>query len=450
MVEVEEMEKFDLIQSWIDNVAYSHSKSESTEYQYRYYLNLFCDFIGKTPQQILDDYEGMRDRDFRRKYARYVRALVSKLLKEGYAPHSIRNQVSAIQSFFKYNDLPLGHVPIGRNKIIYHNRDITKEEIQQILQVSRVRDQAFFCMMVQSGLRPDTLCSLRLKHVETLEIIKATKPCIKIEVPEEIAKGEFGAYFTFMGEESAKYLRAYLATRPNIGPEDYLFTSHGTDKRASPKSMSTIFVRTIEKLKEKGIMDFQQKQEGKPRTVRLYNLRKYFRKEAGKAGIEYVNFWMGHKTDYQAPHIPSSDVHYFSREDVEFQRQLYAKKAMPFLRLETATPSETEQTIMELRKLVESRDHEIEELTQKLKSIDKINAILDEWEIRERADKIFDDKFFLHLKTKHPKVFRAYEKASELAGQFYESEAKKVEEELRKKGKLKASKKGKAWLHDKK
>jgi Site-specific recombinase XerD len=367
------MKKFNVVEAWIDNIAYSHSKSEGTSYEYKREFAIFCEFIGKTPQQILDDYEEARDRDFRRKYAQYIRALVSKQLRQGYAPNTIRNQVTVVKSFFKYNDLPLGHVPIGKSKIVFHNRDINNLEIQQILEVSRPRDKAFDCMMAQGGFRPDTLCSLRVKHIEP-DFSKGIIPC-KVEIPEEIAKGEFGAYFTFIGEESVKYLKAYLATRPGLGPEDYLFTSHGTDKRANSKSFSTIFVRAIEKLKAKGMMDFEQKQEGKPRTVRLYNLRKFFRKYAGQAGIEYVNFWMGHKTDYKAKHIPASDVHYFSREDVEFQRQLYAEKAMPFLRLETATPSESEQTIKDLRR-------EVAELRQKMKVLDnpKLLEILESLE----------------------------------------------------------------------
>ena len=364
------MKKFNVVEAWIDNIAYSHSKSEGTSYEYKRELTIFCDFIGKTPQQILDDYEGTRDREFKRKYAQYTRALVSKLLREGYAPNTIRNQVTIVKSFFKYNDLPLGHIPIGKAKIVFHNRDIGNLEIRQILEVSRPRDKAFDSMMAQGGFRPDTLCSLRLKHIEP-DFSEGIIPC-KVEVPEEIAKGEFGAYFTFIGEESVKYLKAYLATRPGVGPEDYLFTSHGTDKRANSKSFSTIFVRAIEKLKAKGIMDFEQKEEGKPRTVRLYNLRKFFRKYAQQAGIEYVNFWMGHKTDYKAPHIPASDVHYFSREDVEFQRQLYKEKAMPFLRLETSTPSETEQTISELRKQLEISTTTIEAQSERLVELERL------------------------------------------------------------------------------
>ena len=373
------MEKFDPVQMWIDNVAYSHSKSEYTGYNYRKSLELFCKFLGKTPEQILEEYESMKDRKFRRKYAFYIRALISRESRNGYAVGSVRTVVSAIKSFFKYNDLPLGHVPVAAAKITFHNRDMAKDEIVSILEGSKPRDRAFFSMMAQGGQRPITLCNLRLKHIQP-EFSRGTIPC-KIEVPEEIAKGEFGAYFSFMGEESVKYLKAYLAIRPGIDPEDYLFTAHGLDKKASPKSLTRIFARTIDKLKKKGVMDFKDRQYRKPSEVRLYNLRKYFRNQARQAGVEYVNFWMGHRTNYKAPHIPASDEHYFSREDIEFQRQLYAEKAMPFLRLETATPSEMEKTITDLR-------GKVAELNEKLEKREALSPLLQDIERMSRVPSV--------------------------------------------------------------
>lgn len=355
------MGKFDPVQAWIDTVAYSHSRNENTGREYRYNLARFCEFIGKMPEEILEDYDATSDREFKRKYARYVRALISHLTNRGYSPGTVVNVVTAVKSFFKYNDLPLGHIPPGRRRVIYHNRDITKDEIKRILEISRPRDKAFYCMMAQSGLRPETLCKLRLKHIQP-DFEEGRVPC-RVKVPEEIAKGQYGSYFSFMGEESVKYLKAYLARRLNTNLEDYLFTSHGEDKPLNPKSISKIFANAIRKLKEKGIISLEDRRFGKPGEVRLYNLRKFFRKEAGHAGVEYVNFWMGHRTDYRAPHIPSSDVHYFPKEDVEFHRQLYREKAMPYLRLETATPTETEQTIQELRRKVAELSQKLEEKT---------------------------------------------------------------------------------------
>ncbi len=53
---------------------------------------------------------------------------------------------------------------------------------------------------------------------------------------------------------------------------------------------------------------------------------------------------------------------------------------MPFLRLETATPSETEQTIMELRERVERREREIEELRASLPRLKQLEKRMARYE----------------------------------------------------------------------
>jgi hypothetical protein len=88
-------------------------------------------------------------------------------------------------------------------------------------------------------------------------------------------------------------------------------------------------------------MDYEQKRADRPAEIRLYNLRKFFRKMANQAGFENVEYWMGHT----GPGVDSS----YRPRDPEFYRKIYAEKAAPFLRLETATPSETEKQIEELR-----------------------------------------------------------------------------------------------------
>ena len=40
---------------------------------------------------------------------------------------------------------------------------------------------------------------------------------------------------------------------------------------------------------------------------------------------------------------------------LNFPRDLYAEKAMPFLRLESSTPTETEKTISELKNQIEKK-----------------------------------------------------------------------------------------------
>lgn len=357
------MSKFDPVELWISNVAYSHSKSIETEEHYKRFLKKFCGFIERTPQQILDEYEETNDRQFKRRYSQLLKAYISHLMSQDYTVGSVRGMCAAVKSFFKYSDLPLGFVPLGANKIVYHNRDITKDEIKEILRVSAPRDRAAFCMMAQSGLRPDTIRKLKLKHINP-EFKKHIVPC-KIVVPEEITKGMFGSYFSFMGEESVRHLKAYLDKRRHkLGPEDYLFTSKGSDNQLESRALTKVFRCTIEGLKSKGLISFEQKAKGKPRELRLYNLRSYFRNRAAKMGVEYVNFMMGHKAIYRASHIPASDAHYFSREQVETLRKLYQKEAMPNLRLESGTPDEHEKQFLEQDKTIQKQAEEIEKLKE--------------------------------------------------------------------------------------
>lgn len=338
--------KFNATESWIQSVAYAKSGSKYTEAYYRRSLTNFCEFIGKTPEQILEEYEASQDRVFRRKYARLLRAFIGAMTAKGWTKGTVHTYAAAVQSFFKHSDLPLAYIPNAKIVVVYHNRDITREEINNILSVSSPKDKAFYVVMAQSGLRPHVICALKLKHLESLD--KA--PC-KIDVPQELTKGNYMEHFTFIGEEALLYLRNYLKTRANLTKNSYLFSQRGHEAPLARSTISNTFHRTVCKLKEKGILDLEII-EGKPSEIRLYNLRKYFRKQAGHAGADFVNFWMGHTS------VLGVDLRYFSK-DPEHHRKQYMEKAMPHLRLGTKTPTDFE-------KLLEERNGQIAELQKKV------------------------------------------------------------------------------------
>ena len=368
------MNQFDLVDNWLNSVSYSHSQSKATDEQYKRVWDQFSSFIGLTAKEIVHDYENSDDRTFRRKYAQYIQAWIADLAKDKptSAPEkntntSIKTKVGAVKSFFKYNDLPLGHIPQAMSGVVYHNRDLTKEEIVQIMAISKIREKAFFSVMAQSGLRPHTIKQLRMSNLETLD---KAPPC-KIEVPKEIAKGKFGSYVTFIGPDSIKYLKQYLATRTNITSESLLFCSHDDlNKPVNVKDMSRAFRLAARQLEKSGALSYKVL-EGKPSELRLYCLRKFFRKYANQMGFENVNYLMGHT-------VRGSDANY-KPQDPEFYRQQYSEKAMPFLRLETATPTETEKTITELKKQIEQKDQKLQEIEKKLTKIEPLLDFLSDY-----------------------------------------------------------------------
>jgi len=371
------MDKFSIVENWLSTVSYSHSDSEQTRAVYVTQFQKFLDFVQKTPEQIVKEYERSSDRKFKRTYAQYLMALIRELQKKNYAPSSVSSVVNTVKSFFKYNDLPLGFIPSGSNLIQFHNRDIEKNEVVEILRLCNVRDRAFLCMLTQSGLRPSTIAKLRIKDVEKILEQDTPIPC-KIKVRQENTKGMYAEYFSFMGEESVSYLKDYLKTKSKVlTDEDYLFTKFGEqyeEKPLNPGILTHIFERITKRLKDKGVLSFKTSTKEMPietkahehlrghitrSELRLYNLRKYFRKYAGQAGPDYVNFWMGHTSSLGV------DLHYFSK-DAELHRKIYQEKAMPHLRLETATVSESQTAINELTQRLTQKDSEIKELKEQL------------------------------------------------------------------------------------
>ena len=83
------------------------------------------------------------------------------------------------------------------------------------------------------------------------------------------------------------------------------------------------------------------------------------------------------------------DEHY-RPTDVEFHRKLYAAKAMPFLRLETATPTETEKTIEELREQMRDRDEETKALKETMSKIQPLVEFVNSFDAPEELKKILD------------------------------------------------------------
>jgi hypothetical protein len=127
-----------------------------------------------------------------------------------------------------------------------------------------------------------------------------------------------------------------------------------------PVAFSAQFNRAVRKLRNKGVLDFEVR-ENKPSEVRLYNLRKFFKKYTHEAGEEFSEFWMGHKG--------KGSIDHYRATDPEFHRKLYAEKAAPYLCLELKTPSETEKQIEELRRQLDERDKKLSELSRTIEAL---------------------------------------------------------------------------------
>jgi hypothetical protein len=166
--------------------------------------------------------------------------------------------------------------------------------INKITARSPIREKAFFTIMRQSGLKPNQIKKLRLKNVDT-----------SLGVPFKIELSETDLVPAFVGEEAARYLNQYLATRKdNLKPESLLFASHkNSNQEINTKDVSRTFrIAAVEVMKEK------------TERLQLFSLVKFYRTKAK----HYIKELKDHPFD--------ADEKY---------RELYEIHALPFLQIES-------------------------------------------------------------------------------------------------------------------
>jgi len=269
------------------------------------------------------------------------------VIKKKYAPLSVKNYLTVVKSFLSFWNIPIKVELPRRACVIYHNRDLSREEIKQILTFASPRDRAIWLVMAESGMRGGT--AVNLKYWQIRDDFEAARLPMKILLPSSSLKDHVGDRWTFIGEDGFRELKEYLKPRMPLQDDDYVFASEKKGRvkgdQFSVASLSVKFARITSKL------DFSQPRAGKPKRVRMHGLRKYFRNNI-KADSAYVKFWMGHSLGV--------DAHYITR-NVEVHRKEYAK-GYEFLRI--YGPSA--ESLLNLTTQLREKDHEIKALKNKV------------------------------------------------------------------------------------
>ena len=164
-------------------------------------------------------------------------------------------------------------------------------------------------MLYESGMRPATLVKLQWRHIKH-EFLAHRIPMM-VKLTSEIMKCRVTERWTFIGQEGVEALKRYLVTRLPLRDDEYVFVGENPKgRKLRSGALSQAFNRTVQSLK------MAPNRDGKPKELRLYCLRKAFRKSMAAAiDSRYVEFWMGHT---------NTETHYLSR-DIEHHRKLYAK-----------------------------------------------------------------------------------------------------------------------------
>lgn len=289
------------------------------------------------------------------------------LKKYGYTSFSINRAMATVMSFHHYFDIPLKPIRIRNPFVLYHNRDITKDEIRTILKNSGVRNRAVYLVLYETGMRPSTAVSLRWKHIK--EDFLARKVPMKIKLTSDIMKCGVSERFVFIGQDGYDALSLYIRRRglPSNDEEFVFVTEKPFGNAIGLNSISQAFNVIVKRLKlaePRGQLT-KDGRKNKPKELRLYTLRKAFSKfMAVNIDRTLVEYWLGHT---------STATHYVS-EDVEFHRAQYAK-GYPSIQLEL---SQVPANITEELKKKDQEISKLKEDMEKLKPLmDFVNAFKD-------------------------------------------------------------------------
>lgn len=359
MLKLKEIQSSPSVAFWLAKAA----KSPRTEYSYLHMITRYANDNCLDLEAIVSEWRNVKydyaERErFLDKHTEIVeRYAVGKLSK--LTPCARRTELAIIISFYHHNKIPLEVDVNERVYVVNHNRAIRKEEIVRILERASLRDKCFFLMMLESGLRPQTLCLLRYRHIK-IDFVANRVP-MKIDLEASMLKDNVGNRFTFIGEDGFRALKEYLAPRLPLHDNDVIFKAvHITQQHGEtvfPSLFSSQFGNIVKDLK------WANKEELKRfrNELNLYTLRKYFRNNMKVSDPAYREFWMGHSLGV--------DRHYFEAEvtdpkTVEKHRAEYAKGYSYLRVLEESVSEGAKESIAKLEQKNKELTGKIDEMTK--------------------------------------------------------------------------------------
>jgi integrase len=280
------------------------SGSQKSLYQTIYALERFCRWLDTQPDQIIGnclDENGSPKPAALTAMRSQIDDFIAYQQGRKLSPDGIRDYVRSIKALFRQNGINLELPYVIRVFSIYEYRALTREEIQKILNVANLRERVIISMLAVGGFRIGTLARLKYRHVK-LDLERHIIP-LNVQVESDVTKGRYRSYYTFLNQEAAEYLQAYVDARrigtEKIPPEEITDESPliGHAKRRIPASVTPEEVQSvIRNLYFKAGL-IKRNTGCKRYDIRVHSLRKFFRTELSSRGVdsELVEFMMGHR-----------------------------------------------------------------------------------------------------------------------------------------------------------
>jgi integrase len=304
--------------------------STATLYQYIYGVHRFCKWANTQPDQLiqscLDQDEDPNPKALA-KYSRLLDDFVGCLQAAGLAPGTICNHIKGVKALFRSMRLKL-ELPYSLPKrTVYNDRAPTPEELQHILDLADVREKTIVSLLAFGGFRIGTLIKLRYHHIRR-DFEKMRIP-IHIHVEADITKGKYHDYDTFLAQEAATYLQAYLELRRRGSPTGRMPPENIHDESPLIRDKQSRHPKALTPGRLHQIVHglyikaglITRKPLGRRYELRAHSIRKFFRTQMAALGVDrdYIEYMMGHTI---------STYHDIKMKGIEFLRGIYTASGL--------------------------------------------------------------------------------------------------------------------------
>jgi integrase/recombinase XerD len=315
-----ELQNYLEVGSWLNTV------SKSSQSYYIRAIELFCNWIGKNPSELINErnQEVKSDNPIDRNNTRDMLIEFRKELeKMEYAPKSINVMDGAIRSFYSANLGKMGMINIRNysNSKVSTNKDLvpTLEELKKMLDVVDIEEKFRIIFIAQTGMRVSD--AVKLKYGDIKRELEQNNNPLAIRFLPTKDREIIGERITFLGSDGIEILKQYLQFRKERGDtiidDSPLFASR-IRKRGKHKAITQQkFNETIKKAGQRiGLVNGDSKYG----RIRIHCLRKFFITQLTNHGVEdkIINFLTCHK-------ISDVDSVYWNRR-IDSLREIYNER----------------------------------------------------------------------------------------------------------------------------
>ena len=248
-------------------------------------LKLYSNYNKMLPEKLILEAEEEQDKGIKtylKKINGRIKGFTDHMKEAGYSPFSIRSYLNSIKAFYHHFDIITPRLRgiwknKGKDRNLSHDQIPTKEDIERLLDVADIRDQAIILLHISSGMGASEVRYLTWKNfLEAYENYYKPPPEEELNIPHILYKltkidekerknklaGIIGTwkisrvktgmnYITFNTPESSRYLLKYIKYRhdnnkPIKNLETPLFINH-FHRKIKHCGYSALFQRLNEK-----------------------------------------------------------------------------------------------------------------------------------------------------------------------------------------------------------